>query len=73
MPLRLNDAKNKIEAIGTICMQACGSACLAAQLKREVDLGSTPGIPDISPTRRLFERRTKQTRANINKVRKHMN
>ena len=36
-------------------MQAGGSACLAAQLKRETDLGSTPGIPDISPARRLFE------------------
>ena len=54
-------------------MQACGSACLAAQLKRGMDLGSTPGIPDNSPARRLFERRTKQTRANINKVHKHMN
>ena len=54
-------------------MQACGSACLVAQLKRETDLGSTPGIPDISPARRLFERRTKQTRANINKVHKHIN
>ena len=41
-------------------MQACGSACLAAQLKRESDLGSTPGIPGIFPARRLFERRTKQ-------------
>ena len=36
-------------------MQACGSACLAAQLKRGTDLGSAPGIPDISPARRLFE------------------
>ena len=47
--------KNKIEAIGTICMQACGSACLAAQLKRETDLGSAPGSLDISPAQRLFE------------------
>ena len=47
--------KNKIEAIGTICMQACGSACLAAQLKREKDLGSAPGFLDISPAQRLFE------------------
>ena len=36
-------------------MKACGSACLAAQLKRESDMGSPPGIPDISPARRLFE------------------
>ena len=36
-------------------MQACGSACLAAQLKRGTDLGSAPRIPDISPAQRLFE------------------
>ena len=36
-------------------MQACGSAFLAAQLKREKDLGSAPGFLDISPTQRLFE------------------
>ena len=36
-------------------MQACGSACLAAQLKREVDLGRTPVIPDNSLIGRLFE------------------
>ena len=41
--------------MGTICMQACGSACLEAQLKQEKDLGSAPGIPDISPAQRLFE------------------
>ena len=54
-------------------MQACGSACLAAQLKREKDLGSAPGSLDISPAQRLFERRTKQARANINIEHKNMN
>src|SRR3954465_11710597 len=47
--------KNKIEAIGTVCMQACGSACLATQLKREKDLGSDPGSLDISPAQCLFD------------------
>ena len=47
--------KNKKEAIGTICMQAYGSACLAAQLKQGMDLGSAPGCLDISPAQRLFE------------------
>ena len=36
-------------------MQACGSACLAAQLKREKDLGGTPGCLDKFPAQRLFE------------------
>ena len=36
-------------------MQACGSACLATQLKRETDLGSAPGSLDISPAQCLFE------------------
>ena len=36
-------------------MQACGSACLAAQLKRETDLGSAPGFLGIIPAQRLFE------------------
>ena len=36
-------------------MQACGSACLAAQLKQGMDLGSSPGSLDISPAQRLFE------------------
>ena len=35
-------------------MQACGSACLATQLKQETDLGSAPGSLDISPAQRLF-------------------
>ena len=36
-------------------MKACGSACLATQLKRETDLGSAPGSLDISPAQCLFE------------------
>ena len=36
-------------------MQACGSACLATQLKRETDLGRTPMIPDNSPAGRLLK------------------
>ena len=35
-------------------MQACGSACLATQLKRETDLGSAPGSLGIFPAQRLF-------------------
>ena len=34
-------------------MQACGSACLATQLKQETDLGSVPGAPDMSPAQSL--------------------
>ena len=54
-------------------MQACGSACLAVQLKREKDLGSDPGFLDISPAQRLFEEEPNNQGPIINKVHKHMN
>ena len=37
-------------------MQACGSACLATQLKRETDLGSAPGSLDMLPAQSLSEK-----------------
>ena len=53
-------------------MQACGSACLATQLKRGADLGSVPGALGMSPAQSLSEK-NQTNKANINKVHKHMN
>ena len=53
-------------------MQACGSACLAAQLKQGMDLGSAPGSLDISPAQCLSEK-NQTNKANMNIEHKHMN
>jgi hypothetical protein len=64
--------KNKIGAIGTVCMQACGSACLVSQLKRGTDLGSAPGSLDTTPAQCLSEK-NQTNKANMNIEHKHNN